>query len=625
MHKSIGKTLGPSLVAWACVTYAHATTPEQSAALYQERCAICHDNPTDYTPHKSTFSFRSAEFILQALTEGPMQPQAQGLDREQLQGIAVYVTGKAFNPNAKTLTDQWDINYCEHKPAALTNTDFEKPAKLWNGWGNSLEGKRFQAEPGITASDIGKLRIKWAFAYPGGRSNSQPVVIGDRLFVASRPGLVFSLDAHSGCTYWAMQVDSGARATVTVGPIAKQANKYAVYIGTSDRNVKALDIDTGATLWSTNVEQHPVAGITGSPLLVDDKLIVPVSSLEEAAARNEKYECCTFRGALVALDVRDGKILWLTHTIKAEPKPFKKNDVGIQMHGPAGAAIWSAPSYDSKRDLIYAATGDSYTDVVEEGSDSVIAVDIKTGNIVWQHQVTKGDNYLVGCINVRTHANCPEDMGPDYDFGSTPIIYNFTDANGTEKTLVLTGQKSGIIYAMDPDQDGKIIWQQQPGVGSVRGGIQWGSAIDDKNVYTAVSDSIAPPDNRRPGLSAYDLRTGELRWHTPAPKGECEQRGDRMTCTDAFSAAVSAMPGVVFASALNGWFGAFSSKDGKILWQQDMNKLQATSVNGLDVRGGSMEATGPVIVNGVVYVNSGYGGIEGQPGNVLFALSVDGE
>ena len=603
-----------------------AISAEQSATLYQQRCAICHDNPSGYTPPASTFTFRSPEFVTQALTDGAMQVQAQGLSQEQLQGIAMHVTGKVFGAEVADKADQWDINYCQHQPAPITPRDFSDAGRYWNGWANSLHGERYQAHPGIAAKDIGRLNVKWAFAYPGGRTNSQPVVVGDRLFVASRPGMVFSLDAHSGCTYWALRIDSGARAAMTVGAIPDtQPQTYALYLGTSDRNVHALDVDTGKRLWTTKVEDHPIAGITGAPLLVGEKLIVPISSLEEAAARDESYECCTFRGALAALAVRDGKLLWKTHTIKAEPKPFKKNAKGTQMYGPAGAAIWSSPSYDIKRQWLYANTGDSYTDVTEEGSDSVMAVDINTGEVVWQHQVTENDNYLVGCLNVRTHANCPEDMGPDYDFGSTPIIHHYTDANGAEKTLLLAGQKSGILYAMDPDQNGKIIWQQRPGVGSVRGGIQWGSARDNNNIYTAVSDSIAPPDNRTPGLSAYDLITGKLQWHTPAPKGICEMRGTRMTCTDAFSAAVTVVPGVVFASALDGWFGAFSTADGAILWQQDMNQLRAQSVNGIPVAGGSMEATGPVIVNGVVYVNSGYGGTPDQPGNVLFALSVDGK
>ncbi len=612
-----------------------AITPDQSTELYQQRCATCHDNPSAYTPPKSTFEFRSPEFVVDTLSKGVMQAQAQGLNREQMEGIAEHVTGKEMGTQP-SLTDQWDINYCEHTPTPLHASNFEKDSSFWNGWGHGNEGKRFQPNPGIKAGDINRLKVKWAFAYPGGRTNSQPIIIGDRLFVSSRPGMVFSLDANTGCTYWAYRIDNGARATMSVGAFTDkepstesgdgaQSKTYALYVGTSDRNIKALDADTGKELWSTNVEQHPVAGITGSPLLVGDRLIVPISSLEEARARNESYECCTFRGAVVALDARNGKILWKTHTIKAEPKPFKLSAKGTQMHGPAGAAIWSAPSYDEKRGLIYVATGDSYTDVVEKASDSVMALDINTGKIVWQNQVTEGDNYLAGCLNVRTHANCPEDMGPDYDFGSTPIIHNYRNQQGEEKTLVLTGQKSGIIYAMDPDQNGKIIWQQQPGVGSVRGGIQWGSTSDGNNVYTAVADTIAPPDNRRPGLSAYALPSGELRWHTPAPKGECVQIRDRMTCTDAFSAAISAIPDVVFASALNGWFGAFSTEDGKILWQQDMNQLTVKSVNGLDVRGGNMDATGPAIVNGVVYINSGYGGTAGQPGNTLFALSVDGE
>ncbi len=616
-----GLTFG--LVAISAPTLAQNEGP----VLYQQRCAICHESPEDYTPPKSTFAFRSAQFVVDTLTKGAMQPQAQGLSSKQIVAVAEFVTGKSINASGDSLQDSWDINYCHDKPSPLSANDLADTKNQWNGWGRDLTASRFQAQPGFAAKDIANLKVKWAFAYPSGRVNSQPVIVGGRVFVASNPGLIFSLDANTGCTYWTAEIANGARAAITIGPILNtQPAQYAAYISTRDRKVFALHADTGKVLWQQEVEEHPRAVLTGSPLLVGEKLIVPVSSMEEAAGRNEQYECCTFRGSVLALDIKDGKIVWKTHTIKEAPKPYRISEKGTQLYGPAGAAIWSSASYDEQRQWLYIATGDSYTDIVEKGSDAVMALDINTGKIIWQHQVTEQDNYLIGCMNnIRSHANCPEVMGPDYDFGSTPIIYNFVNDQNKPQTFLLVGQKSGIIYAMDPDQQGKIIWQQQPGVGSVRGGIQWGSAIDGNNVYTAVSDSIAPPDNRRPGISAYDLKTGELRWHTPAPKGICEQRGDRMTCTDAFSAAVTAMPGAVFASALNGWFGAFSTIDGKILWQQDMNQLEAKSLNGLTVHGGAMDATGPVIVNGIMYVNSGYGGTPGQPGNALFAFSIDGK
>lgn len=587
---------------------------------YQQRCAACHDNPQSYTPPRATIALRSPEYVIQVMREGVMQSQAEGLSDAQLEALAVHVTGKALGSARDNPLDDWDINYCQHRPEPLDEDDFH-----WNGWSLDLAGSRYQPEPGFSAGEVPDLKVKWAFAYPGGRVNSQPTLVGDRVLVASRPGSVYSLDARTGCTHWVAQVGSGARATLSVAPLPdSKPTRYAALVGTSERDVAALDADTGQVIWRTNVESHPHAGITGSPIVVGRTVVVPLSSLEEAVARNESYECCTFRGALVALDLATGKVLWKTRTIEEEPAPFRKSAVGTQMFGPAGAAIWSAPSFDVERQLIYAATGDSYTDVEESGSDSVIALDLKTGELVWRHQVTEKDNYLMGCVNT-SHANCPEDMGPDYDFGSTPIIRQVTDREGRKRTLLLAGQKSGILYAMDPDRDGAIVWQQRPGVGSVRGGIQWGSAADEKTVYVAVSDAIAPPDARRPGMSAFDIATGEELWHTPAPPGKCIERSHRLICTNGQSAAVTAIPGAAFSGALNGLFRAYDGSDGRVIWEVNMHELVVDSVNGLTVRGGNMDATGPTAAKGMLFLNSGYGGIEGQPGNVLFAFSVDGE
>jgi len=597
-----------------------AQSPEQGEVIYQQRCGICHDRAEDFTPPKSTFSFRSANFVIAALTTGAMQAQAEGLSVEQRQSVAMYVTGKSLTSTVENDKDNWEINYCAAPAKKITGNDFH-----WNGWGGNVKGSRFQENTSIVVEDIAKLKVKWAFAYPSGRVNSQPIVIGDRVLVASRPGLIYSLDAKSGCTHWAVEVDGGARASMSVAVIPNSnPPEYAVYLGSNARNVVALNLDTGKTIWQTNIDQHSRSGITGSPIVAGDKLIVPLSSLEEVAARDENYECCTFIGALVALDRFSGEILWKTHTIDEASKPFKKNSAGVQMYGPAGAAVWSAPSFDRQRQLIYAATGDSYTDVVENGSDAVVAFDVNTGKIVWRNQVTEKDSYVLGCIGA-SHANCPENLGPDFDFGSTPIIHNYVDQQGNHKTLLLAGQKSGIMYAMDPDNKGEIVWQQRPGVGSVRGGIQWGSAADENTVYAAVSDSIAPSEDRRPGVSAYDILSGKELWHTPALEGECVDLSGRVTCTNGHSSAITAIPGVVFSGALNGIFQAYSSVDGQELLMIDMNKLVLESVNGITVRGGKMDGGGPVVAGDTLFVNVGYGGIPGQPGNVLLAISVDGE
>jgi polyvinyl alcohol dehydrogenase (cytochrome) len=295
------------------------------------------------------------------------------------------------------------------------------------------------------------------------------------------------------------------------------------------------------------------------------------------------------------------------------PKATKKSKVGTQLYGPAGAAIWSAPTIDVKRKLVYAATGDSYTDIDIHTSDAILAFDIDTGSLVWVSQVTPKDNFIVGC---PASPNCPEDLGPDFDFGSAPILRNI----GNGKQILVAAQKSGIVWGLDPDQKGKVVWQTKVGAGSALGGIEWGHAADDQNTYAAVSDLIVRKDPH-PGIWALKLATGEKVWSTPAPAVTCAQG---QACQGAQSAAISVIPGAVFSGAINGHFRAYSTKTGEIVWDFDTAKPFET-VNKVQAKGGSINGAGPTISNGMVFTNSGYVGFGGSPGNVLLAFSVDGQ
>jgi len=594
----------------------------QGEYYYKKRCALCHDHPEDYVPPRQQLELRSADYVINALTKGSMYPHAEGLDENEIKSIAVFVTAKM--PTGSLISPDWKLNSCSKGPAALSAENFH-----WNGWGNDVENSRYQPEPGLSVDDVKKLKVKWTFAYPNGRHNSQPTLVGDQVIVSAAPGRVYSLDVETGCTHWVYDPDAGVRATVAVGPIPGTSPvKYAAFIGTTDRFVHAVDLQSGERLWKTQVGKLPEARVTAAPVVYGDKLYVSMSSFEETAAVNPSYECCHFRGNVVALDLKTGKIDWRTYVIAEAPKQHRINKDGKPMFGPAGAAVWSSPSIDAKRNLLYVATGDSYTDVKEEGSDSVVAMTLDTGKIVWQNQVTENDNFLVGCYGRAGHANCPEEIGPDFDFGSSVIVRNVG-----EKSMGLAGQKSGIMFAMDLNDNGKIAWQKKLGEGSALGGIQWGSAADDKTVYVPITDTaVFNPTLKKPGLTALDIVTGEERWHTPAPKCGPEVR----RCNNGISAAISVMPGAVFAGSMEGMFRAYSTEDGKILWEFDTTQGY-TSVNGLDVHGGSINATGPTIANGKVFINSGYGGImnagsmggggakKGQDGNVLLVFSVDGK
>ncbi len=581
------------------------------AALYREKCAMCHDSAQDRIPPRFILARRSADEVINALTSGSMKQQAAGLSAAEIRAIAVYVTGK--QPSA-LMAGPANGNMCR-EPGGAIRLD----ADQWNGWGRDTDNSRFQPRPGLKPEDVPRLKVKWAFAYPGNMAYGQPSIIGNRLYVTSEVGQVYCLDARTGCAYWTINAGVGVRSAVTVGQMPKGSPaRFAAWFGDEKSYVHAVDAMTGKPIWKTQIEEHPLSRVTGSPVLYRGRLYVTVSSFEESAGREPKYECCKFRGSVVVLNAYTGKIIWKSHTIPTEPKPFKKNSAGTQMYGPAGAAIWSSPTIDAKRRAIYVGTGNSYTDVENLWSDAIIAFDLDTGKIKWVNQVTPKDNFLVGCRRPGV-GNCPEEGGPDFDFGTSPILRKLPDG----KEVLLCGQKSGIIYALDPDAQGRRLWEVKVGNGGALGGIEWGPAADLETVYVAVADPGGPPDKRKPGLTALRITTGEQLWHTPAPAPVCSWGKTR--CTNAQSAAVTVIPGVVFSGTTDGHMRAYSTKDGSIIWDFDTAAAPWQAVNGREAKGGSIDAGGVTVANGMVFVNSGYGRFIGQPGNALLAFTVDGK
>jgi polyvinyl alcohol dehydrogenase (cytochrome) len=587
---------------------AGATSPE-GAELYKQKCAVCHDAQEERMPPLFLIRRRSAEDVIQTLTNGSMKQQATGLSNEQIRALAIHMTGKVPGP---PIDENLNANLCKGAPPAV---NLKGPQ--WNGWGRDPDNSRYQPNPGIRAEDVPRLKVKWAFAHPGTMATGQPAVVGDRMYLTIEAGLIFCLNAQTGCTYWTLNPGAAVRAAVTVGPMPPGSKaRHALYFGDEKSNVHAVDAATGKQLWKTRVEDHFLSRITGAPVLHRNRLYVPVSSFEETAGRDAKYECCKFRGSMVALDAYTGKIVWKSFTILDPPKPFKKSSAGTQMYGPAGAAIWSAPTLDLKRGLIYAGTGNSYTDVETTTTDSVVAFEIKTGKIAWVNQVTPKDNFLVGCRQ-KGVGNCPEEAGPDHDFGSSLILRTLPSG----KQVLLAGQKSGVMYALDPDERGKKLWEVKLGGGGALGGIEWGITADEENVYVPMADVGGA--GRKPGITALKIATGEKLWHIPAPPAKCSWGTTR--CNNAQSAAATTIPGVVFSGTADGNLRAYSTKDGAIVWSFDTAAETYDAVNGVKAKGGTLDGGGPIVVNGVLYTNSGYGRLIGYPGNVLLAFTVDGK
>jgi polyvinyl alcohol dehydrogenase (cytochrome) len=520
---------------------------------------------------------------------------------------------------------------------SIGGADFVDPlsAPHWNGWGVDPSQHRFQ--PSIMAQlapdDVPRLKVKWAFGYPGAvRAFAQPTIVAGRLFVGSQNGKVYSLDSDSGCTYWEFNADKPVRSAIVIG---QRADGWSAYFGDVGATVYAVDALTGRELWKTRVEDHPAARVTGSPTLVGATLFVPVSSIEEGTGANPNYSCCSFRGSIVALEASTGKLQWKGYTIMQEAKPTAANSAGVQMTGPSGAAIWSSPTFDGITRRVYVTTGDNYSDPPTDTSDAILAYDAESGGLVWSRQMTTGDAYNLACVRTE-RANCPQADGPDYDFGSSAVL---TLLPGGRRALI-GAQKSGIVTAVDPDRSGEIIWQKKVGRGGKLGGVQWGVATDENTVYVAVSDlklnAVEPgvpgaqtssfnpkvafllDDKVGGGLHALNIETGEEIWQTPHPG--CN---DVPGCSPAQSAAVTAIPGIVFSGGIDGHLRAYSAKDGRIVWDVD-TKTEYRTVNGVAAHGGSIDGPGAVVVGGTVYVNSGSRFFGTLPGNVLLAYSVDG-
>jgi polyvinyl alcohol dehydrogenase (cytochrome) len=578
--------------------------------IYRARCASCHDAEAGSpeatrAPSRAALRERSRDAIVAALsTGGSMAPMATGITAVEKAAIAAFLSPIASPPADPTL------GRCATQPAALPD-----PSKLprWNGWGNDPTNARFQpaAAAGLTTRSVPKLTLKWAFGIPGGTAmTAQPTVFAGRLFFGSENGTVYALDATTGCMYWQFKADAGVRSAVSVGPIAgTRPVKYAAYFGDFRANVHAVDALTGERIWSLKVDDHAAARITGGPTLVDGRLYVPVSSLEELPGARPNYPCCTFRGSIVAIDANTGKQLWKTYTIPEAPTMAGKNAVGTPLWKPAGAAVWAAPTVDVGRKLLYAATGNAYTDPAAPTSDAVIAMSLETGAIQWVSQVTPKDSFVVGCR--PDNDNCPDDVGPDFDFGNSPILRRL--ANG--RSVIVIGQKSGVAYGMDPDKKGAVVWQYRAGQGSALGGIEWGSAADERVMYVPVSDVTRAEAG---GLHAIGVGSGERIWHTPAPALTCK---GGLGCTGAQSAAISVIPGVVFSGSVDGHIRAYDTGDGRIIWDFDTVR-DFDTVNGVRASGGSIDGPGPTIAGGMLYTGSGYGRWLGRPGNVLLAFAV---
>jgi polyvinyl alcohol dehydrogenase (cytochrome) len=594
------------LLAGAGLTWAAA--PEDGARVFMQHCAACHDQNNPRIPARDTLQKLPAARILRTLNYGAMMMVAYTMNSSQREAVANWLG----TPGGAEATEPASA-YCSDRSVKIA----ANPKAQWNGWSPESANTRFQPaeQAGLMLDGVRNLKLKWAFAYQGDiTAFSQPTILDGNLFIGSAGGAIHDLDAETGCIRWMYQANGPVRTSILA---VREGNRYVLLFGDQSGWFYALDANGGKLLWKKKVDSHDATRLTGAAVAYQGTVFVPVASWEENRASDADYLCCTMRGSVVALRIRDGSQVWKTYTVD-EPKEIGKNSAGRSQFGPSGAGVWSTPTLDLKRGMMYVTTGDNYSQPSTKMSDAVLALSIKTGKIEWSRQLAQDDIFSGECLATNS-------CGPDFDFGSSAILVN---AGG--RNLVVAGQKSGIVYALDPDKQGEVAWQLRVGQGSTNGGVLWGMASDGQNVYAAVSDVARkkrqptdPADLRQNdldpakggGLTAIRLTDGSKAWFAPGHPCDPPKAG----CSPAQPAAVTAIPGVVFSGSVDGHMRAYAAEDGRVLWDFDTARDFET-VNSVPGHGGSIDGPGAVVLKGIVYVNSGYSRQSGMPGNVLLAF-----
>ena len=625
----------------AIVTAAGPVSADDAAgpdgeSIYKRSCAHCHDRTLPRMPSIADLKKKDPRDIFSTISAGLMAPYTRDLTHAERRAVTEYASGQPLGDFASGAAAIPKSAFCANDP----DNPIQDIDSGWNGWGNDLENTRFQSaeRAGLTAADVPRLKMKWAFGVPAVSTMSgHPIVVDGRLFFGTFSGLVIALNADTGCALWVFEALAGVRTALTLGKLAD--GTVSLFFGDLSGKVYAIDPETGQERWNIIADDHPHVRITGSPVYYGNRLYVPISSLEEIAGAMPDYECCTFRGGVMAVDAATGESIWKRHTIAEAPSKRGKNAIGAQLWAPSGAAVWTAPTLDPDNNTIYIVTGDSYSDPAAPESDAVMALEMDTGKIKWIQQTLAGDAFTIACTDPSPESQvaCPASNGPDLDFGSSAALV--TLAGG--RRILLAGQKSGKLYALDP-ATGEILWETEVGDGGIVGGIEWGFAVDGEKAYVAIAEAWEQEAGEAGGITAGNIADGSIAWEVGPPQDTCD---GRERCNTGQLAAVTGMPGVVFSGSLDGHLRAYSVEDGRVVWDYDTvngtlgrggslndpgpavaNGHVYVTVNGTPGRGGSLNGPGPAVANGHVYVVSGYAMWNlWMPGNVLLAFSVDGK
>jgi polyvinyl alcohol dehydrogenase (cytochrome) len=604
--------------------HASAAAPDDTAELYRKTCAICHEVPETKAPPVETLRRLPASQILMAMEFGKMQPQAAALAQEQRVRLAKWLAAAEDGKR-----DAWiAARACAREtPVPVTGRE---------NWGLGRSNARHADGAGIRREDVERLELLWSVALPGVTTmRSQPVVAGDTVFLGSKGAHLLALDRDSGCVRWAFPTDAPVHSALT---LERTPDGVAtLFFADEMATVYAVNASTGRLRWRERLKWFPTSIVSGPISYHDGRLYVPMSSFEVAAAGLPTHECCRTHGGIAALDATTGAAVWRFDTTPHAAKTVVNRD-GVQMWGPSGAVVWNAPTVDAKRGAIYFGTGQNSSSPATGTSDSIIALDLKTGTQRWLFQALADDAWNAACLSGG--ASCPAENGPDFDFGASVILVERKQGD-----LLLAGQKSGEVFALDPDRNGAVVWRRRVGSGSSNGGVHHGMASDGRRVYVPVAD----PERKivgyvpKPGVYALAVADGALLWSHPVQRG-CtfdpsdaplvglaemakgkSERSPWPECSYYYgqSAAAVIANGVVYAGALDGKLRLLDADTGRELRVIDTQRAYAAS-NGVEGHGGAIDVGGAIVNGEQLFVLSGYGMFGQMPGNVLLVYGLKG-
>lgn len=603
--------------AWA----ADAPDAHPGKALYDKHCGSCHDKPdiSRAPPFVQLRNMRLGNLFF-AMTDGKMKAQAAALNEAQRGQLVDYIVGR------QQIDESWvDAMRCA-KPA--TRTVRMAPgdgSATVQGFGFTRDNRRqlTHAQSGIATSDVPHLELAWALAFPRASTmRAQAAVVGNLLYLpVTDEARVFAVDISGAkpCFQWVYASNVPLRTGVAYSVLA--SGRAVIAFADAAVNVHLVDAHTGQLIWRTPVGRWDLSNATGTPQIFGGRVYMPVSASEINFGGEDSHECCKTHGMFVALDARDGHVLWRYQTMR-DARPVRDRGDGRKMWGPSGAPIWSSPALDPRRGLIYVGTGEATSAPAADTIDSILALDMYTGRLRWKFQATPDDIFLTTCVRRPEGLNCPrEGRLLDVDFGASPILAHRADGSD----VLLAGQKAGTLWALDPDS-GKLLWRRDFGTGSPLGGIHWGMAADSRQVYVPIHkmpDANGNDPNQTPGLHAVDFTTGQVRWSFTATadcSGDRRMRVPTCNANIGLSGAPAVIDGAVFEGSADGFLRAFDVNTGALLWKFD-TAVPYTGINGVKGHGGAVDNASIIAANGYLFVNSGYALIGGQrAGNVFLAF-----